>query len=345
MKPLRFAVLGTGFWARFQIAAWFEVGGVELVALYNRTVAKAEALAQQYGVPRVYGDAEELFRNEQLDFVDIITEVPGHEPLTLLAAQYRVPVICQKPMAASYESACRMVRACQQADVPFMIHENFRWQTTLRALKGLLDEGVIGQPFRARLSFVFYNPKVFDNQPMLKQLPRLALTDVGSHLLDLARFYFGEPESLYCTVHRTRDDIAGEDVATVVLKIGPVTCTCEMSYSSRTESVHFPQTLVAIEGHNGSIEVAPDYRIRITTDAGTLIRRYPPPRYAWADPMYDIVHASIVPCNAHLLEALRTGRPAETSGEDNLKTMRLVYRAYESAERNVVIPIDEDDCP
>ena len=35
--PLRFAVFGTGFWARFQLAAWREVGGVECVALYNRT--------------------------------------------------------------------------------------------------------------------------------------------------------------------------------------------------------------------------------------------------------------------------------------------------------------------
>jgi predicted dehydrogenase len=52
-----------------------------------------------------------------------------------------------------------------------------------------------------------------------------------------------------------------------------------------------------------------------------------------------------VPCNAHLLDAIKTGRPAETSGEDNLKTMRLVYRAYESAARNAVIPLDADDCP
>ncbi len=344
MTNLRFAVLGTGFWARFQIPAWFEVGGVDLVALYNRTAAKAEVFARQYGIPKVYGGAEELFRNEQLDFVDIITEVPAHEPLVLLAAKYRVPVICQKPMAPDFEAACRMVRACREADVPFMIHENFRWQSTLRALKGILGEGIIGEPFRARISFVFYDPAVFDNQPMLKQLPHLAITDVGSHLLDLARFYFGEPETLYCTHCRTRADIAGEDVATVVLKIGEMTCTCEMSFSSRTESVHFPQTLIAIEGRRGSIAVAPDYRIRITTDAGTTIRRYPPPRYAWADSMYDIAHASIVPCNAHLLEALKTGRPAETSGEDNLKTMRLVYRAYESAARNAVVPLDCHDC-
>ena len=45
MATLRFAVMGTGFWANFQIPAWFEVGGVELVALYNRTRSRAEAMA------------------------------------------------------------------------------------------------------------------------------------------------------------------------------------------------------------------------------------------------------------------------------------------------------------
>lgn len=45
MSNLRFAMLGTGFWSRFQLAAWHELNGVECVALYNRTRGKAEALA------------------------------------------------------------------------------------------------------------------------------------------------------------------------------------------------------------------------------------------------------------------------------------------------------------
>jgi predicted dehydrogenase len=62
------AVFGTGFWSHYQIAAWNEVGGVELVALYNRTVSKAQKVAEKFGIPRVYGDPEDLLRNEQLDF-------------------------------------------------------------------------------------------------------------------------------------------------------------------------------------------------------------------------------------------------------------------------------------
>ncbi len=126
-------MFGTGFWSHFQIAAWQEVGGVDLVAVYNRTVSKAEKVAQKFGVPRVYGDAEELLRHESLDFMDIITEIDAHAPLVYLAAKRRIPVICQKPMAPDLQTAENMVAACQQAGIPFFIHENWRWQTPIRA--------------------------------------------------------------------------------------------------------------------------------------------------------------------------------------------------------------------
>ncbi len=339
MSDLRFAVMGTGFWAQYQIPAWFEVGGVQLVAVYNRTVSKAEKVAERFNIPRVYGDPDEMFQNEELDFVDIITEIEAHAPSVYLAAKYKVPVICQKPMAPDYETAQKMVETCQEAGVPFFVHENFRWQTPLRALKGILDEGSIGQPFRARIQFIHGFP-IFENQPFMKTLEHFILTDLGSHILDLARFFFGEPQSLYCQTYRTRSDIAGEDVATVNLRIGDVICNCEMSQSTRTEWGRFPETFVFIEGKNGTIDLGPDFWIRVTTEEGTLSRRYPPPRYDWANPDYDVLHASMVPTHANLLRALKTGQPAETSGEDNLNTMRLVYSAYESAERNQVITLD-----
>ena len=341
MPDLKFAVMGTGFWSNYQIPAWFEVGGTELVAVYNRTVSKAEKVAEKFNIPRVYGDPEGLFQKEELDFVDIITEIPAHAPFVLLAAKHKAPVICQKPMAPDYETAQKMVQACKEAGVPFFIHENFRYQTPLRALKGVLEEGHIGDPVRARIQFVHgMEDFVWDNQPLLKTLERFALMDLGSHLLDLARFYFGEPQSLYSQHFQIRGDIAGEDAASVMLKIGDMLCTCEISYSTKTEWKHFPETCAYIEGKKGTIELGPNYYIHVTTDEGTHMRRYASPRYDWCDPEYNVAHASMVPIQQDFLRAFRTGEPPETTGEDNLKTMRLVFAAYESAKRNQVITFD-----
>lgn len=332
MKELRFAVFGAGFWAPYQLAAWRELKGVRCVAIYNRTWERADVLARRAGIPAVYDDPEALLRNEQPDFVDIITSVESHAPLVRLAAQYGIPVICQKPLATSLAEAEEMVEVCRQAGVPLFVHENWRWQTPLRQLRRELAKGDIGRPFRARIEFNSSFP-VFDNQPALKELRQFILTDMGSHILDVGRFLMGEVDRLYCQVHRVRPDIAGEDVATVMMHTrAGASLTCELSYASRTEKERFPETFVLIEGEHGSLELAPDYWIRLTTAQGVTARRWPPPVYEWADPAYALVHSSIVACNADILRALRGEGQAETTGEDNLRTVRLVFAAYESAE-------------
>ena len=86
-----------------------------------------------------------------------------------------------------------------------------------------------------------------------------------------------------------------------------------------------------VEGDKGTAELAADYWIRVTTSDGTQSRRYAPVCYPWANPDHRAVEASIVTCHAHLLRALRGEEVAETTGEDNLKTLKLVYACYESA--------------
>jgi predicted dehydrogenase len=333
MKPLRFALFGAGFWSRFQLAGWRELPGVECVAAWNRTASKARAL----GVPAIYEDPEELLIREKPDFVDIVTDVGSHASLVRLAAKHRIPVICQKPMAPSLGEAASMLRACQETGTPFFVHENWRWQAPLRELKTDLDAGRIGAPFRARLTFSSSFP-VFDNQPFLKTLSQFILTDVGSHVLDVVRFLFGEVESLACRTYRVHEDISGEDVATVLLLMNSgMAVTVELSYASRLRRERFPETDVTVEGSSGSLELGRDYLLHRTSGEGTWSRRCPSPRYAWADPAYDLVHASIVPCNANLLAALRDGGVAETTGADNFETVRLVFAAYESARTGEIV--------
>lgn len=339
MQKLRFALLGTGFWSRFQLSGWLETGKVECVALYNRTRSKAEALAQAYNIPNVYDDVQVLFAHEQLDFVDICTNVETHAPLTRLALEHGLPVVCQKPMATTLAEAEQMVLWAQQAQRPLYINENWRWQHPLRQLKAQLDTGRIGKVFRARLDYRNSFP-VFDNQPFLKELDQFILTDIGSHILDTARFLFGDADSLMCHTYRVHADIKGEDVATVMLKMASgATVTCEMSYASRTERERFPQTYVEIEGSEGFLELAQDYWIRETTADGTIAKRHTPPHFDWADPQYDLVHSSIFACQENLANALLGTGSAETTAEDNLKTVQLIYGAYASAHSGQVVSL------
>lgn len=340
MANLRCAILGTGFWSLYQIPAWHEVGGVDIVACWNRTKSRAEGVAQRFGIPKVYDDAEELLKNEQLDFVDIITEVPAHQPLVNLAAKYKVPVICQKPLAPSYEVAKQMVEVCDAADIPFYVHENYRWCFPTRQVKRIADEGHIGRIFRGKFAFVHYlEQQMWINQPLLAQLPNLILADQGSHQFDLARFFFGEFDTIYARKLRVREGINGEDVASALLARDDVIVNCEFSFSTRTEWGRFPDEIIYLEGERGTLALYSDHWIHLTTEAGTLKRRFPPPSYPWCNPDYLVNHSSMVPIHEDFLKGLRGEKTPENTGADNLKTMQLVYMAYESARTGQVIDL------
>ncbi|MBC7806324.1 MAG: Gfo/Idh/MocA family oxidoreductase [Akkermansiaceae bacterium] len=334
----RFVLFGAGFWARYQLSAWGEQRGTECAAVVDLDAKKALSLAG--GTRAVFTDATTALEEIRPDFADIVTPVETHVALARLCLERGVPVICQKPLAPTVAEADSLVKDFAAAGIPLLVHENWRWQTPIRAAAAVLKSGKIGTAHRARVSFVCSFP-VFDNQPFLATLARFILTDIGSHVLDVARFLFGEARSVYALTKRVNPKIAGEDVATVIMPMGEAqtAVTVEMSYASRTECERFPQTYLFVEGDRGSLEIGPDYLLRVTDETGTHVSRHAPPRYAWADPQYDLVQASMVPCIADLFGHLSGTGVAETTGADNCETLRLVFAAYESAESGSVVPL------
>jgi predicted dehydrogenase len=342
MRKLKFAVLGCGFWSKFQIGAWSELDGVELVAVYNRTLSKAQKIAEYFKVPRIFDNAEELLNNEQLDFVDIITDVDTHAQFVEMAVKHGIKnIICQKPMAPDFETAKEMVRVCSKAGAKLYIHENYRWQAPVRRFKQIVDSGIIGKPFKARVSFLSGYP-VFDNQPFLKELEHFILTDMGSHVLDVVRYLFGECNELWCETRAITRGIKGEDLAVILMdmKNGMPVYT-EMSYASIVEHDSFSTLHILVEGENGSVFLGPRFKIRTTTRKGTESETVRFPSYTWADPDYIVNHESGIHINRNILEDIQGKVKAENCGADNLETVRLIWASYKSAQTGTKIRIEE----
>jgi predicted dehydrogenase len=342
MAKLKFAVLGCGFWSKFQIGAWSELEDAELTAVYNRTLTKAEKIAEYFKVPRVYDNPEELFLKEKPDFVDIITDVDTHAHFVEMAVRHGVKyIICQKPMAPDFETAKRMVKTCHDAGAKLYIHENYRWQAPVRRFKQIVDSGVIGKPFKARVSFLSGFP-VFDNQPFLRELDHFILTDMGSHVLDVVRYLFGECDELWCRIRAVTPGIKGEDVAVIMMdmKNGMPVYT-EMSYASIVEHDTFSTLNILVEGEKGSVFLGPDFEIRTTTRTGTDSEFVRFPSYPWADPAYIVNHESGIHINKNILDDISGRIVAENTGADNLETVRLIWASYRSAESGMKIRIED----
>lgn len=331
-KPLRGALIGCGFFAQNHLHAWRQLKGVEIVALCDADPRRLAETAARFGIGRAHSDAAELFAAGGLDFVDIATTVASHRALVTQAASHRLSCICQKPFAASLTDAQAMVEACETAGVALMVHENFRWQTPILAVSRALREGSIGAPFWARVSFrsAF---DVFSGQPYLATDPRFILQDLGIHIIDIARCLLGEVRTLTATARRVNPAIRGEDVATLLMEHeNGATSVVDCSYATVLPEERFPQTLIEVDGSEGTLRLDAGYQLTVHhRQAGTRRLDVQPPLHPWAQKPWHNIQDSVVNIQAHWVDCLRTRSTPQTSGRDNLCTLALVEAAYASA--------------
>src|SRR5690606_9389337 len=134
--------------------------------------------------------------------------------------------------------------------------------------------------------------------------------------------------------------IKGEDAVSALFRMRHgMTVYANMSYASRVSGERFPETFITVEGEDASLSLGADFNVRLVTKRNTTTTRHPPPHFAWADPAYGVVHSSIVAAQRNLLGGLRGEAEAETTGADNLETLRLVNACYESIESGAVVAV------
>jgi len=212
-----------------------------------------------------------------------------------------------------------------------MIHENFRWQTPILAVKAALDSGRIGTPFWGRVSFRS-GFDVYRAQPYLAKGERFIIEDLAIHLLDVARFLLGDVQAITARTRRVNPAIAGEDVATMLLDhVGGVTSVVDASYATPQQVEPFPESFIEIDGDLGALRLGKDYRLTITTREATSVEDVAPPLLPWAERPWHNIQESVRNIQRHWVACLAEARLPDTSGRDNLQTFALVQAAYESA--------------
>jgi len=342
MKNLRGVCVGAGYFSRFQYEAWQRIPGVAIVALANRDLAKAQAAAAQFGIPRAYGWSElaRMLDVEQPDFIDLITPPETHLEAVRLAAARGIAIICQKPLAPTREEAAAVVATARNAGVRFMVHENWRWQPWYREIKRQLDAGAIGELFsiavRMRLGDGWPADAYLVRQPFFRTYPRLLIYETGVHFLDTFRFLGGEITSVYARLQKRNPAIAGEDAGQVVCGFASgATAVLDASRFNEADTADARYTFgtVRLDGRKGHLELDLEGNLTLKP-LGQPARRldYHHERRGFAG---DCVHA----LQQHFADRLRDGAPFESTGEDYLRTTALVEACYRSqATGQAVLP-------
>jgi predicted dehydrogenase len=115
-QMIRLGIIGTGGMAHAhahahahaQAQAFAAIKGCKVVTCCGIIPGRAKAFAEKYGIPTAYQNTREMFRKEDLDGVSIVTIDRAHAPAALLTIEYRVNVMCEKPLADSLKDALRV---------------------------------------------------------------------------------------------------------------------------------------------------------------------------------------------------------------------------------------------
>jgi D-apiose dehydrogenase len=328
----RVGLIGCGFYAQNHLHAWRDLAseGAELAAVCDRDEGKASAAGRKFGAPW-FTDARAMLDKVPLDLVDIATRMDTHRELAALTSERRIPTVVQKPFAPSWEDCVAIVETAKAHGAWLAVHENFRFATAMTRVKQVLESGTIGDPSWARLSFRT-GFDVYKGQPYFYDEERLVILDVGIHVLDLARVFMGEVERVHCETQRRNPKVRAEDTATIMMrhKSGAVSVV-ESTYEAKRGADPFPETLLEIEGPLGSVIVSKGETMTVTTQGLSFEESIGSPLLSWTTRPWHVSQEAVRNTNSHMLKALRAGKPADTSGEDNLKTYALVEAAYESA--------------
>jgi predicted dehydrogenase len=241
MTELGFAMLGYGFMGRAHSLALRALSALEerpaavpqLVSISGRDAHAVERARAQYGWDDAVSDWREQVADDRVAVFDNSGPNHVHEEPCLAAVRAGKHVFCEKPLATSAGGALRLWLAAERAGVVHMCGFNLRFLPAIRLARELLESGQLGTPTHFRARFLASSALRSDQRRTWRfqrsSAGSGAVADLGSHLIDLARWLAGEVEAVSAatrTYVRERDgapvDVDDAFAAVVELEGGAI---------------------------------------------------------------------------------------------------------------------------
>jgi len=341
MSSFKAVAVGAGYFSHFQYEAWQRIPEVTVTAFCNRNVERAKPIKEKYGIERHYTDYREMLEKEKPDFVDIITPPPTHLEMCKIAADLGIHVMCQKPLAPTFDEAKQIVDYTDNAGIRFMVHENWRFQPWYREIRKLLDAKVVGDKihsiyFRSRMGDGWGKDAYIPRQPYFRDYPRLLVYENGVHFIDTYRYLCGEIKGVYAVLKKLNPVIAGEDYAAVIFNFesGATGIWDANRYNEcNFENPRYTFGELLLDANEGSIRLYLDGRITIQK----LGEKEQSHHYHHEDRAFsgDCCYAT----QRHFIDRMLDGKPFETNGQEYLKTLAVQEAVYESESKGTTVSV------
>lgn len=207
MDKIRIGMVGGGAIAKAHVLAYDSaplLHSLPVKPVYSILADATEQLAMdaasRLGFEDSTSDWKSLASSSKVDLVDIVAPTYLHAEVAVEAAEHQKDILCEKPIAASVSDARRMHDAASRAGVVNAMGFNYRRLPAVLLAKKLLESGSLGKITQFRTSFLEdwgANPEMpFTWRYDSKRAGGGALADLGSHIIDIARFLIGDVKSV-----------------------------------------------------------------------------------------------------------------------------------------------------
>lgn len=339
-EPLTVACLGAGYFSQFHTDAWHRNPRTVLIACADQSIEKASATVAK----QAFSCLQDMLSACQPDILDIVTPPETHFSAIEYALDQRLSaIICQKPFCRSREEAGRAVELAAAADIPLIVHENFRFQPWYRCMKQAITDNQLGQvlqfTFRLRTGDGQGDDAYLDRQPYFRDMPRLLIHETGVHWIDTFRYLLGPAESVYADLRTLNPCVKGEDAGFMIFaytdgKRALFDGNRLLDHQTANTRITLGEAL--LEGTDGQISLDGNGEVALRKFGETHTRLLLKAKQ-WGGFAGDCVYA----LQDHVVKALLDGSALENQAVEYLSVLDLVEKVYASAEMGVRLNVND----
>lgn len=342
----KMAICGLGAAAhQIHIPAYKKLPEVEVVGGYDPNIKQGD-----FSFP-LFDSVDELIEETVPDILAIVTPTETHFELTKTGLQAGCHVLCEKPFMSSMEEAREIVKLSEQAGKFVIVNNQYRFMNIHETAKN-----TIGTPKFGDLLFMSVNQTFFLSEQTEDgwrgNEPQRTCKEFGIHVLDLARYFFGEdPVSITARMPKGNNPDSPDYLNLIQLEFsGDRVAHITLDRLSRGPHRYLDIRLDGSEGivetsFGGKIECHAGIKggsrkpyLEIDLSMGGRARLYHGDKYKKlaSDPLDVFAHATHK-LLAAFIEAMEKGTVPPCNAADNIRTLALVYAAYESSEKNAAV--------
>ena len=198
MRKIKTAVIGAGFMGKTHTEGIRRLGNVEVVAAAAISRKEAKSFGAAMSIDRTTDDYRKLIKDPEIEAVHVCTPNHLHAPVSMAAIEAGKHVLCEKPLARTVEECRAMQDAADASGRLLATGFNYRFYPSVLKAREALDAGVIGELDHIR-SYTGYSATAH-HQAWLHDAHEMgggALRDNGIHLIDLTRYFLGDPVEVH----------------------------------------------------------------------------------------------------------------------------------------------------